>query len=160
MLGTTTLLDEGMLYFDARLSAAHPTVEIRVADVCRDPDDAVLLAVLAQALVETAVREWRAGMPPAPVRTEVLRLAEWQASKWGLAGELINPATWAPAPVTTVLNGLVDHLAPVLADLGDLGAVRDLLAAPRRRGTGAARQRAVLARTGDLRAVVRDAAVR
>ena len=29
--------DEGMLYFDARLSADHPTVEVRISDVCTGP---------------------------------------------------------------------------------------------------------------------------
>ena len=38
--------DEGMLYFDARLSADHPTVEVRISDVCTDPDDAMLIAAL------------------------------------------------------------------------------------------------------------------
>ena len=43
-----------MVYFDARLSARYATVEIRVADVCTDLDDAVLVAALCRALVETA----------------------------------------------------------------------------------------------------------
>ena len=43
-------LDVGMVYFDARLSASYPTVEIRVADVCTDVRDAVLLAALSRAL--------------------------------------------------------------------------------------------------------------
>jgi glutamate---cysteine ligase / carboxylate-amine ligase len=47
MVGTDTVLDHGMIYFDARLSVQHPTVEIRVGDVCLDVDDAVLLAGLA-----------------------------------------------------------------------------------------------------------------
>ena len=46
--------DEGMLYFDARLSAEHPTVEVRISDVCTDPDDAVLIAALLRGLVSSA----------------------------------------------------------------------------------------------------------
>jgi YbdK family carboxylate-amine ligase len=34
MVGTGTLLDTGMVYFDARLSQRYPTLEIRIADVC------------------------------------------------------------------------------------------------------------------------------
>jgi carboxylate-amine ligase len=49
MLGTGTPLDPAMVYFDARLSRSYPTVEIRVADVCQDVDDTVLLAALARA---------------------------------------------------------------------------------------------------------------
>ena len=63
MIDTDTVLDEGMLYFDARLSRTHPTLEVRVADVCREPDDAVLIAGLTRALVETAVRDGRTVAP-------------------------------------------------------------------------------------------------
>jgi carboxylate-amine ligase len=157
MLDTDTVLDEGMLYFDARLSRHHPTVEIRVADVCRETDDAVLIAALARALVDVGVREWRAGRAPDPVRTEVLRLAGWQAAKSGLDGVLLDPAGWRPAPAARVLGRLVDHVAPALADHGDLDLVRDELARLLARGNGAVRQRAVFRATGELRSVVLDA---
>ena len=42
--------DPGMIYFDARLSADYPTVEIRVCDVCPDVADAVTIAALCRAL--------------------------------------------------------------------------------------------------------------
>ena len=157
MLGTDTLLDEGMLYFDARLSRTHPTVEIRVADICREPSDAVLVAALGRALIETAVREWRSGRPADPVRTEVLRLAAWQAARSGLDGTLLDPSDWRTAPAATVLQRLVEHVDPALQDAGDGETVRELLAAVLARNTGAARQRAVLKRTGELRAIVTDA---
>ncbi|MHA6796792.1 carboxylate-amine ligase [Pseudonocardia bannensis] len=154
ILGSDTVLDEGMIYFDARLSRHHPTLEIRVADVCLDPDDAVLIAALARALVETAVRGRRAGCAPDPVRTEVLRLASWRAGRSGLDGELLDPTTWRPAAAADVLNRLMAHVAPALEDAGELETVRGLLDAVLRRGTGATRQRQVLERTGDLSAVV------
>jgi len=157
MLETATLVDEGMLYFDARVSRRHPTVEIRVADVCRDRDDAVLLAALARALVETAVREWRAGREPDPVRVEELRLHTWRAGRSGVSGELVDPGTGRPAPAGKVLTGLVEYVRPALDDAGDLAVVRELMASVTGRGTGADRQRAVYAESGDLRAVVRDA---
>ena len=56
LVATGTILDQGMVYFDARLSARYPTVEIRVADVCLSADTATLLAALARGLVETAAR--------------------------------------------------------------------------------------------------------
>ena len=61
MVGTGTLLDSGMVYFDARLSEHYPTLEVRIADVCLHADDAVLIAALCRALVETEARRWRAG---------------------------------------------------------------------------------------------------
>src|SRR6188768_231125 len=41
--------DPGMVYFEARLAADWPTVEVRVADVCTDPDDAVVVAGVVRA---------------------------------------------------------------------------------------------------------------
>jgi glutamate---cysteine ligase / carboxylate-amine ligase len=159
MLATETILDDGMIYFDARLSAHQPTVEIRVADVCREPDDAVLIAGLVRALVETAVREWRAGHDPIPARIEVLRLASWQAGKSGLDGPLLLPPALQPGKPVDVLDALVKHVTPALEDTGDLRLVSDLMTALLGRGTGAARQREVFRRNdGDLRAVVADAA--
>jgi carboxylate-amine ligase len=156
-LASDTILDEGMLYLDARLSRTHPTVEFRVADVCRDPDDAVLLAALSRALVETAIADWEAGRDPDPVRTEVLRLAGWRAGRSGVTGSLLRPGDWEPAPAKEVLDALVEHTAPALEEAGDLTAVRELMAAVLGRGTGATRQRAVYERTGDLAEVIRDA---
>ena len=150
MLDSDTVLDRGMVYFDARLSAEHPTVEIRVGDVCLDVDDAVLLAALARGLVETAVREWRAGTPADPVRLELLRLAAWRAGRSGVDGVLLDPCTWRPVPAREVLDRLVRHVAPVLEEAGDLLRVQELLSGVFHRGTGARAQRTA----GDPRAAV------
>jgi YbdK family carboxylate-amine ligase len=154
MLDTATVLDAGMIYFDARLSQHHPTVEVRVPDVCMVTEDAVLLAALTRGLVETAVREWRAGRPPPPVRADVLRLASWRAARYGLEGDLVHPGTGRPAPASGVLADLVDRVRPALADLGDLELVSELLAALLARGSGASAQREIYRRTGNLSAVV------
>jgi glutamate---cysteine ligase / carboxylate-amine ligase len=157
-LGSDTLLDDGMLYLDARLSSTHPTLEVRVADVCLDPDDAVLVAALVRGLVETGIAEWGAGVEADPVRTEVLRLAAWRAGRSGLSGSLLRPGDWKPAPADEVLAALVEHVSPALEEAGDLTSVRELLATVLGRGNGSSRQRAVFERTGDLGAVTRDAA--
>ncbi|MEE1927117.1 glutamate--cysteine ligase [Streptomyces sp. TRM 70351] len=160
LLETGTLLDEGMIYFDARLSRSYPTVEIRVADVCLDRADTVLLAALVRGLVETASRAWQAGEPPAPVSARLLRLAAWRAARSGLTEELVHPLTWTPAPAGTVVRSLVDHVRTALTDAGDLELVKDGLAELLHRGNGAARQRARHTRTGSLRDVVTDAVSR
>jgi carboxylate-amine ligase len=143
LLDSGVMLDEGMLYLDARLSRNHPTVEVRVADVCLRAEDAALIAVLVRAMVESASREWRDGVEPAPVPTVLLRMAAWQASSSGLGGELLDFGTFRPAPAVDVVRSLVDYLAPVLAEQGELGlawkGVEDVIA----RGTGSAEQRRV-----------------
>jgi carboxylate-amine ligase len=157
LLGTGTVLDQGMLYFDARLSASWPTVEVRVADVALHVEDAVLVAGLVRGLVETAARGWRAGSPVPDMRTEVLRVAAWRAGRSGLSGDLVHPLTGAPSPAAEVVTALVDHVHDALADNNDLQLVERGVAEVLRRGTGATLQRRVFEETGDLAAVVRAA---
>jgi carboxylate-amine ligase len=156
MIETGTLLDRGMVYFDARLSREHPTVEVRVADVCLVADDAVLLAALVRALVDTAARSWRAGAPPTPVRAELLRLASWRAGRSGLDGDLLDP-TGRPAPAGQVIGTLMDHIRPVLDDHGELEVVKDLVTTVLRRGNGATAQRQIYRTSGQLTDVVAHA---
>ncbi|MEV5342682.1 glutamate--cysteine ligase [Streptomyces sp. NPDC052676] len=156
MMATGTLLDEAMVYFDARLSERYPTVEIRVSDVCLEADTAVLIATLARALVETAARDWRAGRPPADLGVSVLRLAGWRAARSGLTGDLLLPAGMRPAPAETVVGALLDHVADALKESGDLDRARETCARLLRDGNGARVQRDVLERTGSLREVVTE----
>jgi carboxylate-amine ligase len=143
LLESGVMLDEGMLYFDARLSRNHPTVEVRVADVCLRAEDAALIAVLVRALVESASREWHEGVDPAPVPTVLLRMASWQASSAGLSGELLDFGNFRPNRAADVVRSLVDYLAPVLQEQGELALVRQGIEDVISRGTGAAEQRRV-----------------
>ncbi|SLK13944.1 carboxylate-amine ligase [Arthrobacter sp. P2b] len=158
MVSTGVALDEGMVYFDARLSRHYPTVEIRIADVCLRPQNTVLLAGIARGLVETAAREWREGKEPVGAPSALIRLAGWKASRWGLRGELLDPHTHRPVPALAVVNSLLNHIHGALEDSGDLQRMEELVDDLLLTGTGAVRQLEVLHRTGDLEDVVNDAA--
>ncbi|MGW2348651.1 carboxylate-amine ligase [Actinacidiphila glaucinigra] len=156
LLATGILIDQGMLYFDARLSAKFPTVEVRVCDVCSEYQDAVVLAALVRGLVETAAREWADGRPAPGDDLALLRLASWRASRSGLDGALLDPRTFRPAGAHKVVETLVGHIEDALKDAGDLYIVRAGIDRLTSVGSGARRQREVYARGGGT-AVLRDA---
>lgn len=158
MLATGVLRDAGMVYFDARLSHSYPTVEIRVADVCLEPDTTVLVAILARALVETAARDWRHGEPAPEVSTGLLRLASWRAARSGLRGPLIDPVTMRPASPDAAFAALLRHTEDALRATGDLERAHRGVAAHLERGSGADRQRALHAGGLALDEVVRACA--
>jgi len=149
-------LDEGMVYTDARLSRHYPTVEVRVPDVCLDLRDAVVIAGLSRALVETAAREYAAGDPPALVSSTMLRLAAWRAGKSGITSDLLDPVTCRPRPAREVVDALVTYVSTALCDNGDDVLVDEGLRRIFARGTGSTRQLAVMAETGRLTDVVAD----
>lgn len=156
MVSSGVLLDEGMIYFDARLGKDYPTIEIRIADVCLDVRDAVLVAGLCRALVETTAREWAQDRPPPPVPTSMLRLAVWQAGRFGVSEDLLDPVTTRPRPADDVLADLVDFVRPALQEAGDEDLVEAGVARVLAEGTGADRQRRTQERTGDLRDVMAE----
>ena len=157
MVLSSVVLDEGMVYFVARLARHYPTVEVRAADVCFTVDEAVVVAALCRGLVETAAQEWALDRPAPDVATTMLRLATWQAGREGLEGRLLDWRTGLPVPCWTVLESLLDHVGPALEEAGDLAVVQEGLARVREEGNGAIRQRAMLARTGRLVDVVAEA---
>lgn len=157
LVATQTILDTGMVYFDARLSEKWPTVEVRAADVALRVEDAVTHAGLVRALVETAARDWHAGRPAPEMRGETLRVAAWRAGRSGIHGDLVHPLTGRPAAAGDVVAALLDHVGPALADSNDHRRVSDGVADILRRGTGADLQRRIFRETGDLAAVVREA---
>jgi carboxylate-amine ligase len=157
LLAAGVLLDEGMVYFDARLSRNHPTVEVRIGDVCIDAGHAAAIAAVVRALVERAAQEWAAGTPAPRASAAQLRLAAWKASSAGVEGMLLHPLLNTPCPATEAVQALLTHVRPVLARTGDEDQVTMELARILASGTGARRQREVWLSSQSLQAVVMDA---
>jgi carboxylate-amine ligase len=160
VLSTGAAFDAAMIYFDARLSAKYPTVEIRVADVSRDHELTVAIAALCRGLVETAARDARAGRRPADLATPVLRSASWRAARHGMTDTLFDPSSLQLRPAWDVVDGMVHRLRDVLDQHGDLDRVLVALEGVRRCGTGAERQRAVRGTDGSAEQALRSCAVR
>jgi glutamate---cysteine ligase / carboxylate-amine ligase len=157
MVDSGVLLDDGMIYFDARLSRRYPTVEIRVADVCVDLEDTLLITALCRALVETAVAEATRGDPVPQMPTSLLRLAAWQAGHDGVGGVLVDPVSRKPRPWIDVARDLVVHVRDSLEGFGDIERVEVGIDRLARVGSGATRQRGTFAKTGQLLDVVVEA---
>lgn len=157
MVASGVLLDDGMVYFDARLSHRYPTVEIRVADVCPDLADTMVVAAVCRGLVETASRAATAGEPAPDVPTALLRLATWQAAHDGVEGTLLDPVSSTPQPAAVVVRRLVEEIRPALDSFGDTDRVEAGAERLLAEGSGATRQRRTYARTGRLVDVVAEA---
>jgi carboxylate-amine ligase len=163
LLATGAGLDAGTLAYDVRLSATYPTVEVRVADVCTDLDDTVLIALLTRGLVDTAAHAPTPGTrsPDASTRTDVLRAAAWRAARYGLTDRLVHPRTGRLAPARDVLEATVQHARAALEETADHDTITALVTQVLTRGTGATAQRRTYQNSGgELARVVADLASR
>jgi carboxylate-amine ligase len=155
LVASGAALDPAMIYFDVRLSAAYPTVEIRVMDVTPEPADAVLLTALCRGLVDTAADQWRHDpTPPAGPSPSLLRAADWRAARFGLTGDLVDPHGSRLIGAEQAVASLVDHTRDALSRNGDEQLVREGIERLLGRGPGARRQRAAFARRREIYDVV------
>ncbi|MFJ8141375.1 glutamate--cysteine ligase [Streptomyces sp. NPDC096013] len=148
LLATGVVSDRGQLYWHARLSEDYPTLEVRAPDVQLDVESAVTLAGLTRALVVTALREDGRRLPALTPSPEILQAAGWHAARRGLSADLVDPCTGTSKPAAAVVGALLDRLTPALDELGDVDRVTSGVQQLLDHGTGAARQRAALARGG------------
>lgn len=153
LLDTKVPLDSGMLYFDARLCEHQPTLEVRVADVCLKAEHAAVIAVLARALVETALRQQHTAPPQVPAT--ILRTWSWQASRYGVEGELTQPRSGTLASASDAIAQLMDEVRPVLAQYDEESEVQAVVADLLHGGSGANIQRRAFARHHSIEDVMR-----
>jgi carboxylate-amine ligase len=154
MIDSGVMMDEAMVYWYARLSARYPTIEVRVGDVCPTVGDTVLVAALVRGLVAHAVDQVRRGVLAPPVPDSLVSAAHWRAAREGLDGELVDLRDGAVRPAWDVVDAMVDAARPALTRLGDWPTVARHLAALRRWGNGATRQRRIHRRSGTVGAVL------
>ncbi|PYI38639.1 hypothetical protein CVS30_08720 [Arthrobacter psychrolactophilus] len=139
LIGLGVTPDKGSISWSARLSARHPTVEIRVADAQLDPSTTLLLALIVRALVLASMTQSET-VPPDPA-PELLDAGLWHAARYGLSAQLVHPLHHRLVPASEAVQSLLDAAHLALEVLGDLAIVTALAEQLLLVGTGADRQR-------------------
>jgi len=118
---------------------------------------AAAIAAIVRSLVERAAQEWRAGISAPRLSAGQLRLAAWKASQSGVEDTLLHPLLNIPCPAGDVVQVLLSHIRPALADSGDEEQVTAEAARILTSGTGSRRQREIMMSTQSLTAVALEA---
>ena len=154
LVETGGVLDAAGVYWDVRLPEKLDTVEIRVADVPSGVDEAVMLAGLSRGLVRVCRERAERGEPHPDARPELLRVAHWRASRYGLDGELADVEARRAVPAREMVEKMLAFARPALEEHGDYETVSSLVGETLKKGNGAMRQRRTYERTGRLEGVV------
>lgn len=144
-------MDSATIYWDVRLSVAHPTVELRVCDVAATVDEAVLIAALVRAIAATALGS---RTPAVAVAPHLLRAALWRAARDGVEGTSVDLVTGELVRGSVLVQALVRWVRPALEAAGDYALVTEGVDRVLLDGSGAERQRRAFRRRGELSDVV------
>ena len=121
LYATRSIDEHTQLWWSVRTHLAFPTVEVRICDAQPDLADSRSLAALIHALGARFARavDEREPLPSLPHRLIEENL--WRAIRYGLAGELIDFASGDVVSARSRLEGLVEWVEPVAAEIGAAG---------------------------------------
>jgi carboxylate-amine ligase len=138
------------LWWDVRPHPEFGTVEVRICDLPCRLSETVAIAALVQALVVAVL----SAPPERPGQTVLHRANKWFAARHGLGGDFIDPLTAERTPMRDALARMFALAREAAEGLGTAEYIAHA-ASIMERGTGAHRQLAVYAETGDVLAVIR-----
>jgi glutamate---cysteine ligase / carboxylate-amine ligase len=115
---TRSIAEHTQIWWSVRPHLAFPTVEIRICDAQPDLEESRSLAALCYALTARIARalDEGEGLPDYPHR--LIEENFWRATRYGLAGELIDLATGEVQPARGHIERLLEWVAPVARELG------------------------------------------
>lgn len=142
LTGAGVIPDASHIWWAIRPSLAHPTLELRVADVCTQLDDALAIAALFRVLVHAIERAPESFQPVDRVGQAMTAENKWRAQRHGITAAFIEPFERTAIAASAWLDRLLARVAPdidALASADEIAHARHIVA----RGTSADRQLAV-----------------
>lgn len=149
LVAAGAIADATRIYWDVRLPEKTPTIEFRVMDVMTRIDETVAICGLIRALVSRAQKDVLAGEPFEKLRPEVVRVAMWQAARFGLTDHLMDASACRQVTAVEHIKEFLDYVRDPLQSAGDYGHVNSTITRMVDLGGGASRQRN-FARESDL----------
>ncbi len=134
--------DATMLWWDVRLSARFPTIEMRITDVCPLLDDAVAIAALFLCIVRMLYRLRRGNQRWRVYAPMLINENRWRAQRYGFDEGLMDFGKGKLVPCRDLLEELLELVgedAQALDCVKEVGHCREII----KRGSGAHRQLAV-----------------
>lgn len=115
--------DPTKIWWDIRPSVRHPTLELRVCDVCTRLEDAISIAALYQALLAYLHRLRGRNQTWRRYRPTFLQENKWRAQRFGVEGMLADLGRRRLVPLAELVDELIELLREDALALGSLPEV-------------------------------------
>lgn len=131
--------DASYIWWVIRPSLKHPTLELRIADVCTHIEDALCIAALFRCLVRRLVEQPGLNAEVGPIARAVAAENKWRAQRYGTAATFVDQRSMQAIPIDAALDELIELVsgdAQALACVAEVSHARII----RERGSSADQQ--------------------
>lgn len=139
LAATGMVTDASKIWWDIRPSGKHPTLEIRVCDICTKMEDGLTIAALYQSILAYLCALRENNERRRHYRRILIAENKWRAQRYGVEAEMADFGKRAVLPFAELTDELVDLLRPYAEQLGCLAEVEHASTIARR-GTSADHQ--------------------
>lgn len=153
LIKTNCISDAKKIWWDLRVHPIYNTIEFRICDVAMTMQETITIAAIFQAICAKIYSLRRQNINFINYQRALINENKWRASRYGIDGKLIDFGKEKEIPTKDLILELLEFIDGVVDDLGSrahIQKVQDIFA----KGTGADRQLAVYASTGNLIHVV------
>ncbi len=112
--------DPTKIWWDIRPSVKHPTLEMRVCDLCTRLEDAITIAAIYQSLLAYLYRLRATNQTWRHYRHMLLQENKWRAQRFGVGGTLADYGRRRLVPFAELMDELIEILKDDAAELGCL----------------------------------------
>jgi carboxylate-amine ligase len=139
LAATGMVTDPSKIWWDLRPSGKHPTLELRICDICTWMEDGLTIAALYQAILAFLLhlrannQRWR------HYRRILILENKWRAQRYGVEAKLGDFGKRISVPFPDLVDELVEILRPHAEELGSVAEIEHARVIARR-GTSADHQ--------------------
>ena len=139
LAATGMVTDPSKIWWDLRPSARHPTLEIRICDICTWVEDGLTIAALYQSILAFLCHLRESNQRWRHYRRILILENKWRAQRYGVEAELGDFGRRVTVPFPELIDELVQLLRPHSERLGCVTEVEHARTIARR-GTSADHQ--------------------
>lgn len=112
LAATGMVTDPSKIWWDIRPSTRHPTLEIRICDVCTWVEDGLTIAALYQSILAFLLQLRESNQRWRHYRSILIGENKWRAQRYGTAAELADFGKRRLLPFPELIDELVELLRP------------------------------------------------
>lgn len=129
---TGMVTDPSKIWWDIRPSGKHPTLEIRICDVCTQIEDGLTIAALYQSTLAYLYHLKRHNERRRDYRRILLAENKWRAMRYGVEAQMGDFGKRQQVAFADLIDELVELVRPFAEDLGCIAEVENARTIARR----------------------------